>query len=73
MRATRKNLPALARAAGVNVTEVGSRTEFRKAGSVVVMYESGTIVRGDIDLSVAKAMTVGDVVEMFELDKAGKG
>lgn len=58
-RITRKMLPELALSQGVDVVRSDSgKVVFKRSGITIVMYESGALVRGDVDLSVAKAMSV---------------
>lgn len=66
-RVTRKNLPAIAAEQGVSVTSQTGKFTFKKRGIVVIMYENGCLVRGDVDLSLAKSMQVKDVVSLFGL------
>ena len=61
----RKQLPNLANANGWTVLELNGKYEFHKKGLIVVMYENGNLVRGDVDLSVCVRMSVKDVVEML--------
>jgi hypothetical protein len=66
-RIMRKNLPEIALASGVDVKVKGGKTVFSKKVVVVVMYESGALVRGDVDLTIAKAMTVTEAAKCLGL------
>lgn len=66
-RITRKMLPSLAAKNGVQVISESGRMIFQKSGVIVVMYENGLLVRGDVDLSLANPMTVKEVAHLLKL------
>jgi hypothetical protein len=61
----RKQLPNLAIANGWTVLELNGKYEFHRNGIIIVMYENGNLVRGDVDLTLCTSMTVRDVTEIL--------
>jgi hypothetical protein len=61
----RRQLPNLAIANGWTVLEFQGKYEFHKKDVIIVMYENGNLVRGDVDLSLSTSMSVKDVVSMM--------
>ena len=64
-RITRKQLPSIAKENGWGVVEKQGKYTFSKKGVIIVMYENGNLVRGDVDLSLCVLLKLKEVVEML--------
>lgn len=67
-RITRQNIADLAEAAGCKVERVDAFTRMtRNRNRVVVLWADGALVRGDIDLTCTREMSVGEAADVLQL------
>ncbi len=67
-RITRANIATLAEADGCKVERTDAFTRMtRNRNRIVLLWQDGSIVRGDVDLTVAREMSVGEAADVLQL------